>query len=227
MFDDQHNQIRLINLQVLVLRFNRVQDVTWTKVTWWSDDQHLKKDLRSIREDPRYRAKSKYEDRNQAKHKITKKRAHRGDRTLDRTLVAQWPDTPIKRLSRSSDRTLNIKIDRTQDNSVRSSTERFQSSEIVTRRVWWHVTGRWQRPISGSRLQRLGRLDASGQEVISVLSVAEKRDFVPNGYFLSGAYKYNPNRPFEVREVEETYQECLHTILVISTCIVLSDSLGE
>ena len=28
-------------------------------------------------------------------------------------------------------------------------------------------------------------------------SVAEKRDFVPNGYFLCGAYKYNPNRPFE------------------------------
>ena len=25
-----------------------------------------------------------------------------------------------------------------------------------------------------------------------VRSVAEKRDFVPNGYFLSGAYKYNP-----------------------------------
>ena len=30
------------------------------------------------------------------------------------------------------------------------------------------------------------------QDVISVQSVAEKRDFVPNGYFLSGAYKYNP-----------------------------------
>ena len=25
-----------------------------------------------------------------------------------------------------------------------------------------------------------------------VRSVAEKWDFVPNGYFLSGAYKYNP-----------------------------------
>ena len=30
-----------------------------------------------------------------------------------------------------------------------------------------------------------------------VRSVAEKREFVPNGYFLSGAYKYNPNRPNE------------------------------
>ena len=34
-FDDQHNQIGLINLQVIVLYFNRVQDVTWTKA---SDD---------------------------------------------------------------------------------------------------------------------------------------------------------------------------------------------
>ena len=53
---------------------------------WWSDDQHLKQDLRSIREDSRYQAKSKHEDRNQAVHKIVKKRAHRGDRTLDQTL---------------------------------------------------------------------------------------------------------------------------------------------
>ena len=28
-----------------------------------------------------------------------------------------------------------------------------------------------------------------GQDVISVRSVAEKLDFIPNGYFLSGAYK--------------------------------------
>ena len=32
-------------------------------------------------------------------------------------------------------------------------------------------------------------LDASGLDVISVRTVAEKRDFSPNGYFLSGAYK--------------------------------------
>ena len=31
----------------------------------------------------------------------------------------------------------------------------------------------------------------------SVRSVAELREFDPNGYFLSGAYKYNPNRSFE------------------------------
>ena len=31
--DAQHNQIGLMNLQVIVLKFNRVQDVTWTKAT--------------------------------------------------------------------------------------------------------------------------------------------------------------------------------------------------
>ena len=55
------------------------------------------------------------------------------------------------------------------------------------------------RPVAGDRMlatsdqlfavQRLGRPEASGQDVISVWSVAEKRDFVPNGYFLSWAYK--------------------------------------
>ena len=61
----------------------------------------------------------------------------------------------------------------------------------------------------------------------SVRSVAELSEFDPNGYFLSGAYKYNPNRPFEECGAEETYQGCRYTILVISTCIVLSDSLGD
>ena len=32
-FDDQHNQIGLMKLQVIVLQFNRIQDVTWTKTT--------------------------------------------------------------------------------------------------------------------------------------------------------------------------------------------------
>ena len=57
-------------------------------------------------------------------------------------------------------------------------------------------------PVAGDRtlaasdqlfaVQRSGRPDASGQDDISVRSVAEKRDFVLNDYFLSGAYKYNP-----------------------------------
>ena len=66
-----------------------------------------------------------------------------------------------------------------------------------------------------------------GQDVISVQSVAEKRDFIPNDYFLSGAYKYIPNRPFGECGAEETYQGCYYTILVISTCTVLSDLLGD
>ena len=33
--------------------------------------------------------------------------------------------------------------------------------------------------------------------LVRVRSVAEKRDFVLNDYFLSGAYKYTSNRPFE------------------------------
>ena len=45
---------------------------------------------------------------------------------------------------------------------------------------------------SAHALQRSGRPDASGQDMISIRLVAEKRDFIPNGYFLSGAYKYNP-----------------------------------
>ena len=49
-------------------------------------------------------------------------------------------------------------------------------------------SGRVQR---GSRATKM-RPDASGQDVISVRSVAEKQDFIANDYFLSGAYKYNP-----------------------------------
>ena len=70
-------------------------------------------------------------------------------------------------------------------------------------------------------------MTVSGQDVTNIQSVAEKRDFVPNGYLLSGAYKYNPNQPNEECGAEETYQRCWYTILVISTCIVLSDSLGD
>ena len=81
--------------------------------------------------------------------------------------------------------------DRTQERSVRSSTERFQARETATGRVRWQATGRWQRPIGSSRLQRSGRPDASGQR-FSIRSVADLQEFDPNGYFLSRAYKYNP-----------------------------------
>ena len=82
--------------------------------------------------------------------KIAKKRAHRGDRTLDRTLD-RWLG---RQATGRKDRTLAA-TDRTQERSVRSSTERFQARETATGRVRWQVTGRWQRPINGSRLQRL------------------------------------------------------------------------
>ena len=105
------------------------------------------------------------------------------DRTLDRWLGRQ--------ATGRKDRTLAA-TDRTQERSVRSSTERFQAREIATGHVRWQATGRWQRPIGSSRLQRSGRLDASGQDDLSVRSVAELRESDPNGYFLSGADKYNP-----------------------------------
>ena len=77
------------------------------------------------------------------------------DRTLD-----QWLD---RQATGRKDRTLAA-TDRTQERSVRSSTERFQSGISVTGRVRWQATGRWKRPIGSSWLQRSGRLDASGQD---------------------------------------------------------------
>ena len=77
------------------------------------------------------------------------------DRTLDR-----WLD---RQATGRKDRTL-VATDRTQERSVRSSTERFQARETATGRVRWQATGRWQRPIGSSRLQRSGRPDASGQD---------------------------------------------------------------
>ena len=87
--------------------------------------------------------------------KIAKKRARRGDRTLDRWLGRQ--------ATGRKDRTLAA-TDRTQERSFRSSTERFQARETATGRVRWQATGRWQRPISTSLRQRSGRPDASGQD---------------------------------------------------------------
>ena len=59
--------------------------------------------------------------------------------------------------------------------------------------------------IAGSTVGTTGRV-RSGQ--FSVRSVAVSREFDPNGYFLSGAYKYNPNRAFDSSGAEETYQGC-------------------
>ena len=70
------------------------------------------------------KAKFKHEDRNRAIRKIVKKQAHRGDRTLDRTL--EESDWTLR--SRDSAKGMTGRwqqIDRTQDSRVRSSTERF------------------------------------------------------------------------------------------------------
>ena len=110
-----------------------------------------------------------------------------GDRMLDRTLAA---------------------TDQTQDSSVRSSTVRFQSDKSATGRVRWQATGRWpasDQHIAGSTVEMTRRV-RSGR--FNVRSVAISREFDLNGYFLSGAYKYNPNRPFEACGAEETYQGC-------------------
>ena len=94
-----------------------------------------------------------------------------GDRILDRTLAA---------------------TDRTQDSSVRSITVRFLSGKSMTGRVRWQATGRWpasDQYIAGSTVDTTGRV-RSGR--FSVRSVVVSWEFDPNGYFLSGAYKYNP-----------------------------------
>ena len=142
----------------------------------------LKQDLRSTREDPRDQAKSKHEDWNQAVRKIAKKRAYCGDQTLDKrpdAATGRWVET-------------RPAGDRTQERSVRSSTVRFQSGISTTGRVRWQATGHWttsDQCFAGSTVGTTGRV-RSGQ--FSVRSVAELREFDPNGYFLSGAYKYNP-----------------------------------
>ena len=94
-----------------------------------------------------------------------------GDRILDRTLAA---------------------TDWTQDSSVRSITVRFLSGKSTTGRIRWQVTGRWpasDQYIAGSTVGTTGCV-RSGR--FSIRSVAISREFDPNGYFLSGAYKYNP-----------------------------------
>ena len=79
----------------------------------------------------------------------------------DRTLEMRPDAGPVAR--QTSDRTLAA-TDRTQKHTIRSSTERFQARKTTTGRVRWQATGRWQRPIGGSLLQRSGRPDASGQD---------------------------------------------------------------
>ena len=114
------------------------------------------------------------------------------DRTLDRWLGRQ--------ATGHKDRTLAA-TDRTQEHSVRSSTERFQSGISATERVRWQATGRWP---ASDQCFAVSMVGTTGR----VWSVAVSWEFDPNGYFLSGAYKYNPNRPFERCGAKKTYQGC-------------------
>ena len=112
----------------------------------------LSKTLGAQEKTQEIRQSPKHEDRNQAVRKIAKKRAHRDDRTLDRTL--EESDRTLRSRGSASAAVTErwtgcwLQIDRTQNYSVRSSTERFQSGEITTGHVQWHVTGCWQSPIS-------------------------------------------------------------------------------
>ena len=111
--------------------------------------------------------------------------------------IGRWTSDQMLRLDaeqvtrQTGNRTL-VATDQMLESSVRSSTVRFQNSETATESIRWQVTGRWpasDQCIAGSTVGSTGRV-RSGR--FSVRSVAESRDFVPNGYFLSGAYKYIP-----------------------------------
>jgi hypothetical protein len=84
---------------------------------------------------------------------------------------------------------------------INSNRQRSASTVETTGRVW---SGRTVRPVASRKL-----------------------GFTPAATFSMGLINRPPNRPFEVWRAEEKYQGCCYTILVISTCIVLSVSLGD
>jgi len=125
--------------------------------------------------------------------KIAKKRARRGDRTLDRTLEARPDAGPVAR--QTGDRTQGPDAG---GNRPDAGTQR----PIEYREVPGARNCDRTRPVAGDRtlaasdrwfaaatVGTTGRV-RSGR--FSVRSVADLREFDPNGYFLSGAYKYNP-----------------------------------
>ena len=93
------------------------------KTTWRSHDQHHKKDPKSTREDPRYQAKSKHEDGNQAVRKITKKRAWQ-----------RWPDAALWGLDTSDQLLGNSRRQQQWSDAERSSDRTHR----------WHCSSSWQ-----------------------------------------------------------------------------------
>jgi hypothetical protein len=66
--------------------------VTWTKATWWSNDQHLKQDLRCTIEDPRNQASPRHEVRNQAGRQDREETSEEELDSEDRTQPPKGPD---------------------------------------------------------------------------------------------------------------------------------------
>jgi hypothetical protein len=132
---------------------------------------------------------------------------------------------------RSMHRTLHSKCTGRRALSVCCSPKRFQSSSRGTGCVWWCVTGR--RTMSDQWSTRDGQStvgkapDHPMQDHLRVRCLEEMSTSSPTASFDLGLINTCPNRPFEVWRTEKTYQGCFYTILVISTYIMLSDSLGD
>ena len=77
MFDDQRDQVGLMDLQVFVLSSNWVQKWLGLRQRCDPDDQHLKQDIRINIEDLQDMHKSKAQDGTKPGAKITKKQVKR------------------------------------------------------------------------------------------------------------------------------------------------------
>ena len=140
----------------------------------------------------RYQAQSKHEDRNQAVRKIAKKRAHRGDRTLDRMLEAR-PDTGLV-ARQTGDRTQGPDAG---GNRPDAGTQRPIEYRKVLER---HICDR-TRPVAGDRTLasvRSAHCRLNGREdrtrpvrTIQRPVSSSFTGFRPQRLLLNGAYKYN------------------------------------
>ena len=107
----------------------------------------------------------------------------RDNRTLDRWLCSRG-DRTLDRLCSRDDRTRAAKP--TERREAASDRVQKGSRAANLRPDAWPASDQY---IAGSTVEMTGRV-RSGR--FSVRSVAVLREFDPNGYFLSGAYKYNP-----------------------------------
>ena len=124
-----------------------------------------------------------------------KKRAHRGDRTLDRTLEGDRPDAPISGSATagvsSSNRTLAANrsdVEQQRPIEYREVPER-QNCDRTRPMACDQTLAASDQLIVALMVGMTGRV-RSGRDQRPVSS--RKAGFRPNGYFHSGAYKYNP-----------------------------------